>query len=189
MHYSHNIKTYIPINEQEAIDQEIMLSYIHEYPHNILTRENKIAHITSSGFIIDPECEHVLLIHHNIRNTWAWTGGHVDGDTDFLAVAIKEAKEETGIEKVTPLSTDIASIDILPVFSHQKRGVYVNAHLHLSVAYILICDKDQPLHICQDENSGVEWVPITAFTNQNFDSHDVYLYNKLINKAKLWKSQ
>ncbi|WMM23788.1 GNAT family N-acetyltransferase [Tissierella sp. MB52-C2] len=46
----------------------------------------------------------VLMIHHNIRNTWAWTGGHVDGDSDFLHVAIKEAKEETGINTFTALT-------------------------------------------------------------------------------------
>jgi len=91
---------YIPTNNQESQDKEIILSYIEQFPHNILLRDNKYAHITSSGFIMNKELDKVLMVHHNIRNAWAWTEGHVDGDTDFLHVAIKEAKEETGISEV-----------------------------------------------------------------------------------------
>lgn len=180
MTYIDSIKTYIPINDQERTDQRIILDYIQDYPENVLVRENEIAHFTSSGFIMNPSLDKVLLIHHNIRDTWAWTGGHADGDADLLAVAIKEAKEETGVKNITPLTKDIASIDVLPVFSHTRRGKYVNAHLHLSVAYILICEESESLSICPDENSGVEWLSIDQFNRDHFDAHDVYLYNKLI---------
>ena len=36
----------------------------------------------------------VLMIYHNIYNSWSWTGGHADGDEDLLYVAIKEAKKK-----------------------------------------------------------------------------------------------
>ncbi len=184
MHYIDLIKNFIPANQQEKIDLEVMLQYIDTYSNNVLLRDNKIAHITSSGFIMNPTLDKVLLIHHNIRNTWAWTGGHADGDEDLLHVAIKEAKEETGVRHITPLTSKIASIDVLPVLSHMKNGQYVNAHLHLSVAFILICDESEQLTICPNENSGVEWVSIDKFTSEYFDEHDVYLYNKLIEFAK-----
>lgn len=188
MDYIQQIKEYIPFNVQENQDKKVILNLIDRFAHNILLRENEFAHITSSGFIMNKALDKALMVHHNIRNTWAWTGGHVDGDNDFLHVAIKEAKEETGIINVRPLVDSIISIDILPVFGHTRRNKYVNAHLHLSIAYILIASENETLIINKNENSGVCWFDIEKLNNNNFNADDVYLYNKLINKANQIKN-
>jgi ADP-ribose pyrophosphatase YjhB (NUDIX family) len=189
MDWLKKIIEFIPGNNQESQDKETIVNYIEKFPNNILLRDNKFAHITSSGFIMNEALDKVLLVHHNIRNVWAWTGGHVDGDTDFLHVAIKEAKEETGISDVIPLSNNIVSIDILPVYGHVRKDKYISAHLHLSVAYILIASEDETLIINEDENSGVSWFHIDSFTLDHFDEQDVYLYGKLIENAKGMKSR
>jgi ADP-ribose pyrophosphatase YjhB (NUDIX family) len=184
MDYLKEIIEFIPNNEQESQDKKIILSYIEKFPNNILIRENEFAHITSSGFIMNKALDKVLMIHHNIRNTWAWTGGHVDGDPNFLYVAMKEAKEETGLNSVTALSEHIVSIDILPVFGHVRRNKYVSAHLHLSVAYILIASEKDELILNAEETSDVKWFPLDKFTEEYFDPKDLYLYQKLIHRAK-----
>lgn len=183
MNYKNAIESYPPANIQEQQDKKVILDYIEHFGDNVLLRDNEIAHITSSGFIMNPTLDKVLLIHHNIRNVWSWTGGHADGDSDLLYVAIKEAKEETGVLDITPLTDKLASIDILTVEDHMKHGNYVNVHLHLSVAYILIADEHSPVKICPDENSAVEWFSIKQFTTEYFSKHDVYLYQKLISFA------
>lgn len=180
MEYRNAIAEYQPVNEQEQQDKKVILNYIENYGNHVLLRENEIAHITSSGFIMNKNLDKVLLVHHNIRGVWSWTGGHADGDEDLLHVALKEAVEETGILDLHPLSNQIASIDILPVYGHVKRSRYVNAHLHLSIAYLLIAEEDSKVRICAEENSGVEWFPVAKFTNEYFDKNDVYLYHKLI---------
>jgi 8-oxo-dGTP pyrophosphatase MutT (NUDIX family) len=109
----------------------------------------------------------------------------VDGDTDFLYVACKEAKEETGINEVIPLSKSKVAIDILPVYGHMKKDKFISAHLHLSVAYILIASEEETLIVNKNENSGVSWFAVDKFTEEYFDIHDVYLYGKLIQRAKL----
>jgi 8-oxo-dGTP pyrophosphatase MutT (NUDIX family) len=184
MDYIKQLNGFIPTNEQERQDKKVILDYIEKFPHNILLRENEFAHITSSGFIMNKALDKVLMVHHNIRNTWAWTGGHADGDSDFLHVAIKEAKEETGINTVTALAKNIVSLDVLPVYGHVKRNKYVSSHLHLSVAYILIASEEEKLIVKEDENSGVDWFSLDKFTEDYFDDKDVYLYNKLIQRAK-----
>lgn len=184
MDYIKDIMEYKPVNAQETQDKKIILDYIEKFPDNILLRENEFAHITSSGFIMNKEQDKVLMIHHNIRNTWAWTGGHVDGDTNFLHVAMKEAREETGINEFTPLTDKIVALDILPVYGHIKKGKYVSAHMHLSIAYILIADENETLKIKPDENSDVKWFSLDKLTEDYYDSKDLYLYNKLILKAK-----
>jgi len=188
MNYIKQIIEFIPSNEQESQDKELILDYIKRFPHNILLRENEFAHITSSGFIMNNTLDKALMIHHNIRNTWAWTGGHVDGDTDLLHVAIKEAKEETGINTATALTKNIVSMDILPVYGHVRRNKYVSAHLHLSVSYVLIASEKETLIVREDENSDVNWFSLDKFTEDYFDVNDVYLYNKLIHRAKQIKN-
>ena len=78
-----------------------------------------------------------LMAYHNIYDSWAWTGGHADGEADFLKVAIREAMEETGITRVTPVTEDIFSLEVLTVDGHEKKGAYVSSHLHLNVTYLL----------------------------------------------------
>lgn len=186
MNYIEKIERFQPKNEQETSDKKLILSFIRQNP-DVLTRDNGIAHITSSGFIMNEALTKVLLIHHNIRGVWAWTGGHADGDDDLLAVALREAKEETGIKHIHPLSSDIASLDILINYPHRRRGVFVSAHLHLSVSYILIAEESDQLTVKPDENSAIEWFPTDYFTEENFHPTDVYLYNKLIDKAREMK--
>ena len=186
MDYKEAIMAYKPINEQEEAEKRVILQYINEYPHNILLRENECGHMTSSGFIMNKDLTKTLMIHHNIYNTWAWTGGHADGDEDLLYVAMKEAKEETGVTKIEPLMEEIASIDILPVWGHVKKGKYVATHMHLSVAYILIADENQELHINKDENSGVKWIPIDELETYCSEPEIIPIYYKLIEKAKAY---
>jgi len=184
LNYIDEIKNYIPKDAQEIQDKKVILNCIELFPQNILLRDNEIAHITSSGFILNKSLSKVLMIHHNIRNTWAWTGGHADGDADLLAVATREALEETGVN-VTPISTSIASIDILTVTRHFKNKRYINAHLHLSIAYLFTANEEDSLVVNPDENSGVKWFPIEKINEELFTDRDVYLYSKLINRAKI----
>ena len=94
---------------------------------------------------------------HNVYRSWSWLGGHADGDTDLLAVALREAREESGLTQVRPVTPDIFSVEILTVDGHEKRGTYVGSHLHLNVTYLLEAAQDQPLSIRPEENSGVQW--------------------------------
>ena len=183
MKYIDDIKNYIPFNEQERKDKNIILDCINTY-ENILTRENEPCHITSSGFIVNKRRDKVLMIHHNIYNSWGWTGGHADGDKDLLKVAIKEAMEETGVKNVYPVTNNICSIEILPVNSHIKKGKYVASHLHLSIAYILEANEEDELFVKEDENSGVKWILINEIDKYVNEEHMIGVYNKLINKAK-----
>ena len=179
-----NIEKFTPYNEQEEVEKKVMLKYIDDFD-DVLTRQNEYGHFTSSSFILNKERTKILMIYHKIYNSWAWTGGHSDGDSDLLYVAMKEAKEETGIKNVTPISKDIYSLEIINVNGHEKRGKYVASHVHLNVTYLLEADENEAIHIKEDENSGVKWVPITDVletTSEPWVRDRVYA--KIINKMK-----
>ena len=154
-----SIEKFTPYNEQEQVERKIMLNYIKDFD-DVLTRQNEYGHFTSSAFVLNKERTKILMIYHKIYNSWAWVGGHSDGDSDLLYVAMKEAKEETGIKSVVPISKDIYSLEIINVNGHEKRGKYVGSHVHLNVTYLLEADENEEINIKEDENSGVKWVPI-----------------------------
>lgn len=181
MNWIDSIKKYNPYNEQEKKDKEIILNCINTFD-DILTRNNEITHITSSAFVVNEARDKVLMVHHNIYNSWSWTGGHADGEEDLLVVAIKEVKEETGVRNIHPVSSNIFSLDILPVLGHVKRGKYVSAHLHLSVAYLVEADENELLIVKADENSDVRWIQIDEVNTYSSEPHMQKIYNKLIAK-------
>lgn len=151
-----SLRSYRPWNEQEAADRDEILRQIEHSP-DIFTRENRNAHMTASSWIVDPSRTKVLMVYHNIYDSWSWTGGHADGETDLLVVALREAREETGIAHVRPLRSDIYSLEILTVDGHEKRGKYVSSHLHLNLTYLLEADDSDLLVRKEDENSAVAW--------------------------------
>ncbi|MEW8993361.1 NUDIX hydrolase [Clostridium sp.] len=183
MGWIEEIKNYIPHNEEEAQDKNVALLSISQF-NNLLTRENPLIHVTSSGYIVNKHRTKVLMVHHNIYKTWCWTGGHADGDEDLLHVAIKEAKEETGVEDIRAITPEILSLDIIEVIGHYKRGKYVSAHLHLSLAYLLEADEEEEVKIKEDENSGVKWLPIDEIHKYSNEANMIKLYEKFNEKIK-----
>ena len=159
------IGAYTPFNDQEAADKPKLLSLL-QSSKDIFTRDNTTAHMTASGWVVSPDRKSVLMIYHNIYNSWSWMGGHADGETDLLQVAQREIREESGIRDLKLLTPDIYSLEILTVDGHIKRGEYVSSHLHLNVTYLFEADPAQPLHVKPDENSGVAWIPISDLTSR-----------------------
>jgi len=177
------IEDYKPYNYQEEKDKKVFLNYLKNF-HNYLSRENEYGHMTSSAFVLNKERTKIVMIYHNIYKSWGWMGGHADGDSDLLHVAIKEAKEESGLMNVEPISDDILTLDTIPVIGHTKKGKYVPAHVHLSVAYALEADENESLHIKEDENSGVKWVTTDQMVELSIEPSLQYVYDKAIKKMK-----
>jgi len=178
-----SIARYVPYNEQEKKDKEVIIHCTKVF-EDVLTRNNEVAHFTSSAFAVNKAKDKVLVIHHNIYNSWSWIGGHADGEKDLLAVALKELKEETGVKSIHPVSSDIYSLDVLTVLGHTKRGNYVSPHLHLSIAYLIEVDESDILMVKEDENSGVKWIPIDQLNIYSTETHMHKVYDKLIAKTK-----
>ncbi len=184
MNLREQIENYKPYNEQEENDKELMLKYINTF-EDVLTRENKMCHFTASNWVINKERTKVLMIYHNIYKSWAWTGGHADGDSDLLHVALKEVNEETGLKNLKVLCDSFFGIQILTVDSHMKRGKFVPSHLHLDCCFLLEADEKEPLRIKADENSGVKWIDIDKIDSVTNEDKMKPIYKKLNEKIRL----
>ena len=150
------IKAYRTWNEQERQDQVLILDFLRKNP-DAFYRTNLLAHMTASAWVVNPQRSKVLMVYHRLYDSWSWAGGHADGEEDLLAVALREVREETGLQRLHPVTEDIYSLEVLTVDGHEKHGKYVPSHLHLNLTYLLEAEENQPLRVCEAENSGVAW--------------------------------
>ena len=188
MNIVESIKKYSPCCEQEERDKAVILSYI-EREEDAFLRSDLIAHMTASAWVVNAERTKVLMVYHRIYDSWSWTGGHADGERDLLAVALRECREETGVQSVRALSEDIFSIEILTVDGHEKHGAYVPSHLHLNVTYLLEADETEPLRICREENSAVAWFTLDEALKASTEPWFVErIYKKLNENLKKCRS-
>lgn len=168
--------------EQEETEKRLMLAYLERFS-DLLTRENEMAHFTASCWIVNPARDKVLLAYHNLYHSWAWLGGHADGDGDLRRVALREAQEESGLTQARILGEGIFSLEILGVDGHVRRGRYVGTHLHLNVTYLLEADDRLPIRAKPDENSAVRWMPVGEVLQDVSEPEMRVVYRKLMERA------
>ena len=177
------LKKYQPMDEEEAQNVKSFLQFLDAFGDNVWTRDNMIGHITSSAWVVNPEKTKVLMAYHNIYGSFSWLGGHADGDKDLLYVALKETREESGIEDVKPVVNDFVDVDVMFVKPHIKRGVHIPSHIHCNVTYLLEAPENQDLHIAEAENSAVKWIAFDDVMNVVNEEHMKPIYRRLIEKT------
>jgi 8-oxo-dGTP pyrophosphatase MutT (NUDIX family) len=177
------LQRYTPYNAQEAADLPKLIDFL-ETGETPFDRANTTAHFTASAWIVNRERTKVLMVYHNIYNSWSWTGGHADGEEDLLAVALKEAREETGVTHLIPVSEEPVSVEIITVNGHEKKGNYVSSHLHYNVTYLLEARELDDIRMKPDENSGVAWFSVEEALAASTEPWIVErIYGKLVEKA------
>lgn len=179
-----NIRKYEPSDEQEVKDKDQLIWILENYQDKAFFRDLKFGHITSSAIVLDKTHKYILLAFHNIYKSWAWLGGHADGEFDLEKLSKREVQEETGLEDLELISNDYSSIEILTVDGHIKRGEYVSSHLHYNVTYLYEGDMEKHIRIKSDENSNVGWIKIDDLYENVKNDHDMYnIYMKSINRV------
>lgn len=178
------IAAFSPLCEQEEKDKLLFLQAFAAHG-NLFDRACLPCHMTASGWIVNKSRTKVLMAYHNIYDSWSWLGGHADGEYDLLSVALREAKEESGLEEAEAVSGEIFSIESLTVDGHIKKGVYVPSHLHLNVTYLLEADENAPLRAREGENKAVRWfAPEEALAASTEPWFVERVYGKLVGRVK-----
>ena len=154
----------------------LLTDYLHSYPQEATTvnryidfvrnhsdcfeRSQLAGHVTGSAWLVNRAGTHVLLTHHRKLNRCLQLGGHADGQTNALEVALKEATEESGIENIQALSEALFDVDIhqIPERNHEP------AHFHYDARFALqVTDSDS--FTVSDESHALAWVPISDMAN------------------------
>ena len=146
-----SINRYNPDSRDETSFKKQFLELL-EQPRAFF-RDHLPGHITASSWIIDRDCEYALLTHHAKLNRWLQPGGHADGQEDVLAVAQREAYEETGLTSLQVMLPEIFDLDIHLI---PERKDFPE-HYHYDVRFLFQANKEE-LFTISDESRDLAWV-------------------------------
>lgn len=117
-------------------------------------------HITASAWVVSPDRRRFLLTHHRKLHRWLQLGGHVDGEPEVHRAALREAREESGMERFRFLPEEpLCPIDI-DVHTIPAHGVEP-AHEHHDIRFLLVAEEGQAL-VVSDESNDLRWFPLDA---------------------------
>ena len=146
------LEAYLPRDEQQARFRREMLAFLDEHPRDAHLRSCEPGHLTASALLLDASRERALLTQHKKLNRWLQLGGHCDGDSNLAAVALREAREESGIEDlvIDPRLIDL-DIHVIPARADEPE------HLHLDARF-LVHAPQAALALASSESHRLAWI-------------------------------
>ncbi len=127
------LSRYRPENEAEAADVQRVRTLL-ETAADPWLRSIPL-HVTASALVVHPGSGRMLLRWHQRQQAWLQVGGHGDpGESDPVAIALREASEETGLADLTPWPD--AQISHLVIVSVPASAAEP-AHEHADVRFVL----------------------------------------------------
>src|SRR5687768_5699516 len=146
-----SIQEYSPNSRDELAFKKRFLELL-EHPRAFF-RDHLPGHITASSWIVDRDKKFALLTHHTKLNRWLQPGGHADGHEDVLAVAQREAYEETGLTSLHVLLPEIFDLDIHPIPARPDFP----EHFHYDIRFLFQANKDESITMSV-ESRDLAWV-------------------------------
>jgi 8-oxo-dGTP pyrophosphatase MutT (NUDIX family) len=137
---------YRPRSDVEATD----VQRVRDLAGDPWSRSNPL-HVTASALIVHPPTRRVLLRWHARQQAWLQIGGHADpGETDPLAIALREGAEETGLDDLVPWpDSEVVHVVIVPV----PAAPHEPAHEHADIRFVLATEKPD---LARPENPAAE---------------------------------
>lgn len=138
-----------------------MIRFVETHP-DCAERSLQIGHLTGSAWIVDCERRRVLLTHHRKLNKWLQLGGHADGDLDPLSVAMREAREESGLTRLRVVDEKIFDVDrhLIPARKSDPD------HWHYDIRFMIEADPAEPF-VVSDESHDLAWIEISRMAEYN----------------------
>lgn len=149
------------LDAHEAEMTALTLAYV-EAQADCLHRSCAPGHLTGSAWVVSPDRSRVLLTHHRKLDKWLQLGGHADGEGDLLAVAQREAIEESGLAAVRALSSTIFDLDRHWIPPRKTDP----GHYHYDLRFLFEADPQSPLKISH-ESKDLAWIELGRVTVLN----------------------
>src|SRR3954470_5891215 len=151
------LRAYLPraADPHEAAMTRDTIAFV-EAHEDCLLRSCVPGHLTGSAWIVSPDRKRVLLTHHHKLDKWLQLGGHADGETDLLGVALREAREESGLTRVRVVTSEIFDFDRHWIPPRKAEP----GHYHYDLRFMIEArDPEEPL-LVSHESKDLAWVKL-----------------------------
>ena len=137
--------------QEEVKYKHLMLDFLDEY-EDCFERSCLPGHFTGSAWLLNKDGSRVLLMHHTKLGIWVQLGGHCDGNSDVISVALKEAQEESGIDEIKIVSSDIFDLDVHLI----PKSTGIPSHYHYDVRFLLQVESSDEFK-SNRESKSLKW--------------------------------
>jgi len=167
-----------PLDAHEAAMAAEMIRFVETQP-NCAERSLQLGHLTGSAWIVDRERKRTLLTHHRKLDKWLQLGGHADGQLDLIAVAMREAQEESGLTRLRVVDAAIFDVDrhLIPARKTEPD------HWHYDIRFMIEADPDEPF-VVSDESHDLAWIEITRMADYNTEESMARMSRKTLASAR-----
>jgi len=128
------------------------------------SRSLRAGHITGSAWLLDPTGRRALLTFHRKLGQWLQLGGHADGESNVLDVALRECREESGLDDIEPVDGEVFDLDVHPI---PARGD-VREHLHYDVRFLVRATGSTAVRVSR-ESIDLKWVSPDELSTMDVD--------------------
>ncbi len=176
LHLIEALESYDTIFDVEASFIPRFKSLLANFP-NCYNRSLLTGHITASVWIIDDIGSHTLLLKHKKLNRWLQPGGHADGDENVVTVALKEAREETGLNNIKIVGNKLFDMDIHMIPARSN----VPDHFHYDLRFLMVADKKERIKL-NNESIDFAWISMDKVKDYTANNDSI---NRMVKKTKM----
>ena len=125
--------------------------------HGPVSRDDGPRHATASAFVFDHTLTRTLLVFHSKGQFWVQPGGHLEeGDASIADAALRELREETGVDLPALAEPLLYDLD-----HHSLSSAFGRCASHLDIGVAVITADDTPL-LVSDESEDLRWWQIDS---------------------------
>jgi 8-oxo-dGTP pyrophosphatase MutT (NUDIX family) len=147
------------VNQSEKKYKAEIINFLVNNKNDYL-RTNSKGHLTASAWVINYNRDQVLLHYHKSLDKWIQLGGHLEKEELIPEAALREAREESGLNSLSIVEQKIFDLDVHEIPAADKQ----TEHFHYDLRILMEADSEEELEK-SSESESLKWIDLNKVDN------------------------